>query len=832
MIQLDPGGQKQTRQRTLTWVAGIILLAALLVIGLYRYLLSVDMITRADFTRLAWLSVFLAGMCGVSLYLVRKSRLAAAGWYLLLGISISAPLGVLLVENVGIALGSAAALAVLFISPLVLDPRRVRTAAWIGVASGAACVVLDLFLTIPRTSIPALEVYLPVATVAVLLILGLLILRNFPRYSLRVQLVIVFMAIVAASLVGLNLALRRTIQDALVRQIGAGFTAQASGISGIVAQYFREKVGQLQVLAVADLVESSAEARNASYSGTEAEILAGILALDERWRNAPGDDPLIVGTIAPDKNVNPLAFELAEFSNAFPGHVEIFVTDRYGAVVAANNRLTDYYQADEEWWQAAWNDGKGGIYISDPEIDQSAGVVGVQIAVPIFGEETGEIAGILRSTLVLNDLKSLIERVSIGTTGYAVLLDREGGILVDPLAGVEGPGTAGVSLALRQGFARAAAGNDLALDEHGDRSIFGHASIAGNRAPGEPSLDPGEDAVFQAALTRLGWAVLIRQEEYEALAPVEQITRVIVLSSLVIGAGAAIVAIRLAGRIAGPVSALSEAAQAMGAGNLNAPLPPAGQDEIGRLTASFGEMAARLRETLSRMERRIAERTQALTTSLEVSRRLSTILDEAELITTVVNEVRNAFGYYHAHIYLLEPGGRRLVMAAGTGNTGRQMLAQGYAITVGEGLIGQAAQTLEIVLVPDVSQRSAYVPNPLLPDTKAEIAIPIVAREALLGVLDVQHSVRDGLSGTDANLLESIANQVAIGLQNARSFEITRRRAAQETLINEIAQKIQRATTIDAVLQTAARELGQIEGAKSATVRLGLAPDADPSHRA
>ena len=141
------------------------------------------------------------------------------------------------------------------------------------------------------------------------------------------------------------------------------------------------------------------------------------------------------------------------------------------------------------------------------------------------------------------------------------------------------------------------------------------------------------------------------------------------------------------------------------------------------------------------------------------------------------------------------------------------MLARGHKIPKGRGLVGRAAETNAPVLVPDVTQAEGWLPNPLLPDTKSEVAIPITSGNTLLGVLDVQQNVVNGLGEEDVSLLQSLAGQVAISLQNARSFEQSKAQADLESLVNAIGQKIQRATTVDDTLQTAIREIGLALGA-------------------
>ncbi len=181
------------------------------------------------------------------------------------------------------------------------------------------------------------------------------------------------------------------------------------------------------------------------------------------------------------------------------------------------------------------------------------------------------------------------------------------------------------------------------------------------------------------------------------------------------------------------------------------------------------ENVAELRRLTEQLERR----TNQLKTITQLSAQFSVQQNLHEQLQTMLEHIRANFGYYHAHIYLLNTQTDELVVAEGTGEAGKKLKAQRHTIPLNAktSLVARAARNGEVVWVDNVREADDWLPNPLLPHTYSEMANPILTDDAVVGVLDVQESRIGAFDEGDANMLTIAAAQIATVIRNTRIFE-------------------------------------------------------------
>ena len=368
----------------------------------------------------------------------------------------------------------------------------------------------------------------------------------------------------------------RQTSAALTSSISADYRQQSTVRAGRIAELLNEQVHLLQVLANSPRLVLAARSASVVYSASPASATAKLQQLDQEWRTAPDDAWLIKQTL-----IGQPADELRRFQKMIPAHVEVFLTDSYGATAVATSRTTDLDQSDEEWWRAAWNNGSGAVYISQPVFDKSSNTRGLIIAVPVVDPMRQEQVGVLRGTYALEAIQKLVAVYGGPDQPHMLLVGPDNSV-------ISSTNTDEVGHPLPAEFAHA---QDMAgpLDEGtGERFILATA--------------PVRDTTNAPVIDALGWRVLIAQERSIALAPVTNQLSSLALVALPLAVVAGLIALLLGTHLARPLSQLVRAAQSGDLAKLAAAPVVQNGTEVGQLATSLQQLAQSLLDSHTAIE--------------------------------------------------------------------------------------------------------------------------------------------------------------------------------------------------------------------------------------
>lgn len=236
----------------------------------------------------------------------------------------------------------------------------------------------------------------------------------------------------------------------------------------------------------------------------------------------------------------------------------------------------------------------------------------------------------------------------------------------------------------------------------------------------------------------------------------------------------------------------------------SAPLYTPDQEFMGGVV-SFTDISSQ-REALEERSRY----TRQLQTAAELAGRIASILDLDELLIEVVSELQSRFDLYHVHIYLVDEANQQLVMAQGSGTVGAILRKQGHQIPLNreQSLVARAARNRELVVVHDVQATPDFLPNPLLPDTRSEVSVPLVVAGKVLGVLDVQDNTPERFTQGDLDVFRTLSGLVATALQNADLFQQVQANLAQTNARYKVAVALASAESESEILDAIIREGG------------------------
>ena len=424
--------------------------------------------------------------------------------------------------------------------------------------------------------------------------------------------------------------------------------------------------------------------------------------------------------------------------------------------------------------------GPGKHYISPLYFDNVTHEPLIILAIPV---DIWNFKGTLAAEVNLQFMWTLVDQLKVGQTGYVYVVDKTGNLIA------------------AKDTARVLAGENVSRLQKVKEYIAGptNNSTSSNY---ETYLGLSGVRVVGAyiPLNAPEWAVVIELPWTEAYRDIILLIERALATILGVAVMASLIGVVLARRLAAPIIELSTAAGKIAKGNLNVRASVVGPNEIVHLSDSFNEMISQLHDLVGNLEKRVAQRTteieiankqtshratqlHAITT---LSEEIAQVRDLNELFNIITHLISELFGFYHVGIFIVDSEKEYAVLQAANSEGGERMLARAHRLKLGSGVVGYSAQTGLSRIALDVGNDAVYFNNPDLPATRSEAALPLKARGETIGVLDVQSTEAGAFSVEDLQVLNALANQVSIALENIRLLTETRAALKQaEEVYNE-----------------------------------------------
>jgi len=391
---------------------------------------------------------------------------------------------------------------------------------------------------------------------------------------------------------------------------------EAHHTSHFVDELLASRIETAEILAAPEAVENAMMVSNEEMEGLSEETrLARIAELDAQWRaTASIDDPFIAQYLE-----NGVALELRRQVLAHPGTFgEIFITDRFGALIASTGKLSTLAHGHKPWWQAAYNEGRGSTFIDDRGYDASVGDYVVGIVVPVMVD--GQVIGILKCNFfLLGSIGKTIANVG-REEEVSIYLARSNGLIVS------GPGVLPLQTSLPGKVIDAIAEREtrgLIVEENGERFLIALAEVSCTSSLTSEVFGGTPDSVDHSfGNAGESWFIVAKQNSRVALTSALLTTRQVGLVALGVVFLVAIFGLLAGWRGAKPVEKLVSQVRSFDSQSLDVRVPVQSNNEMGRLAQSFNEVAEQL-ETSVVSRDRLTE---------EVSRRelVEKVLSESE----------------------------------------------------------------------------------------------------------------------------------------------------------------------------------------------------------
>jgi len=375
-------------------------------------------------------------------------------------------------------------------------------------------------------------------------------------------------------------------KKALQKSIGENSVSLATDVLDKIDSGIYRRIEELQTFSIDMEIVEAAEESNSRFERLN-DIQSYIKEKDSEWTSAPKET---ITAFMWELMGNKVSQEMRNLAGNFEDRYgykvfsEIFLTNKYGANVAMTGRTSDYYQADEQWWQAAKEDG---LYVSDVEYDQSSKVYSLTIGTSV-NDEKGNFLGVMKTVLNIEDAFYTIrqsKKLLVYKTANLKLYDKEGKVIFDESGQTAFPDKFPCmnlfdDIANKSGYMLTRKGPDK------NEQLFVYVNSRGYRD-----------------YKGLGWVLTAEYQAKEIFAPVATLRNAVLCVTAVMVIGAVLIGIFISRSISRPITKLKDGADDISSGTLNTKIEISSADEVGQLAQSFNRMAEILNIDMARRKK-------------------------------------------------------------------------------------------------------------------------------------------------------------------------------------------------------------------------------------
>ncbi len=619
-----------------------------------------------------------------------------------------------LVENTGILSSILILIYALFLAASIFTGKQSSTSTTMGIVLAMAASLIDVFSPFKQAHTPMAGYALLASQVVLAAAFCFLVIKKIVVLSLQIKLVAASFTVMLIPILALSYFQAGLLSKAITNAANRSLELGASQTAKKFDQFFASNRQAIKPDSVLPTVKN--------YLGIAPETRPGSVA---------------------ERNLK-VTFELLQ-NRTQANLISYGLLDVTGVNVFDTNPANEgQVESGQAYFQRPIADGQ--VYVSGIEYGSTYETPTINFSSPVLSS-AGTTLGVLRAIFDARGLQKIAEANTglAGGRAYPVLIDEKSERVADTLSS---------NFLLKPG-----------------------------NLPFNPTI-PIINAT--AAMKEKPWTVMYIQEQSALTSLLKQQNQSTILLATLIAGFVCLLATVFSRSLARPIVNLTKNAAKLSDGDFNVTVPVTNHDEIGTLAYAFNLMTDRVRISINELEDRVRSRTSELETQnralrsrtkqiqavAEVARSIASSQDPDKLLAQITSTISERCGFYHVGIFLLDERKEFAELRAANSEGGKKMIARHHRLPVGQvGIVGFVAATGKPRIAFDVGEDVVHFKNPDLPQTRSEMALPLVSSGEIIGALDVQSEVRDAFSQEDIELFSTLADQVAIAIVNSRLYQ-------------------------------------------------------------